>query len=423
MVRFTPLAALALVPLAQARFDWLYARNTIAQCPPCTMEGEAQECSHTVTVTERAGPYETVTVPDPKGSYHTVTFTEYGQPGKTVTITQNYQEPVTRVVYVSHGETLNPPKETVTVTAPNKVVTVTAPGKVVTVTNTEASEHVVTKQVDVYPGPGNSNGNGFYPGPKTVTISNGHPAPSADSPGYDRAVVTKIVEDGNNVKYPNDAHTVTVIDDGKVKTLTYADGHYNTVTLKDGKKVIKTVTAENTNNYVVTKTTQEGGKYHTVIVKPEPTVSTIINDNGDYVTTIVETPHTYTLTAPIRYGSPSPTDDDCENDKPGYDDNGKGQEGDDSEGQYEVPAHTKVQSGSDGYNSNVPVYTKIRTYGDGDTYTEVYGADPTGCESFAVSTSISTIYNTVVVTVEPSSTVAADDRLPKKARSPLSVRR
>ncbi|GKU01804.1 hypothetical protein FLAG1_04778 [Fusarium langsethiae] len=446
MVRFTPLAALALVPLAQARFDWLYARNTIAQCPPCTMEGKAQECSHTVTVTERAGPYETVTVSDPKGSYHTVTFTEYGQPGKTVTITQNYQEPVTRVVYVSHGETLNPPKETVTVT------------------KTEASEHVVTKQVDVYPGPGNSNGNGFYPGPKTVTISNGHPAPSADSPGYDGAVVTKIVGDGDNVKYPNGAHTVTVIDDGKVKTLTYTDGHYNTVTLKDGKKVIKTVTTENTNNYVVTKTAQEGGKYHTVIVKPEPTVSTIINDNGDYVTTIVETPHTYTLTAPIRYGSPSPTDDDCEtitrtatytgqpeveiivydpesgdstctkedgqpcrhdyeNDKPGYDDNGKGQEGDDSKGQYEVPAHTKVQSGSDGYNSNVPVYTKIRTYGDGDTYTEVYGADPTGCESFAVSTSISTIYNTVVVTVEPSSTVAADDRLPKKARSPLSVRR
>ncbi|KAM0403899.1 hypothetical protein ACHAPZ_001575 [Fusarium culmorum] len=482
MVRCTPLAALTLVPLAQARFDWLYARDTIAQCPPCTVEGEAQECSHTVTVTEPAGPYETVTVSDPKGSYHTVTFTEYGEPGKTITITQNYQEPVTKVVYVSQGETLDPPKQT---------VTITAPGKVVTVTKTETSEHVVTKQVKVYPDPGNSNGNGYNPGPKTVTISNGHPAPSADSPGYDGAVVTKIVGDGDNVKYPNNAHTVTVIDDGKVKTLTYTDGHYNTViktvtqddgeekvvtvtnrddyevvntvTLKDGKKIIKTVTAENTNNYVITKTTHEDGKYHTVIVKPEPTVSTITNDNGDYVTTVVETPHTYTLTAPIRYGSPSSTDDDCEtitrtatytgqpeveiiiydpesgdstctkedgqpcrpdyeNDKTGYDDDGKGQEGDDSKGQYEVPAYTKVQSGSDGYNSNVPVYTKIRTYGNGDTYTEVHGADPTGCESFAVSTSIATVYNTVVVTVEPSSTPASDDRVPKKARSPLSVR-
>ncbi|QPC78694.1 hypothetical protein HYE68_009446 [Fusarium pseudograminearum] len=430
MVRFTPLAALALVPLAQARFDWLYARDTIAQCPPCIVEGEAQECSHTVTVTEPAGPYETVTVSDPKGSYHTVTFTEYGEPGKTITITQNYQEPVTRVVYVSQGETLDSPKQT---------VTVTAPGKVVTVTKTETSEHVVTKQVKVYPDPGNSNGNGYNPGPKTVTISNGHPAPSADSPGY---VVTKIVGDGDNVKYPNDAHTVTVIDDGKVKTLTYTDGHYNTV---------------------ITKTTHEDGKYHTVIVKPEPTVSTITNDNGDYVTTVVETPHTYTLTAPVRYASPSSTDDDCEtitrtatytgqpeveiivydpesgdstctkedgqpcrpdyeNDKTGYDDDGKDQEGDDSKGQHEVPAYTKVQGGTDGYNSNVPVYTKIRTYGNGDTYTEVHGADPTGCESFAVSTSIATVYNTVVVTVEPSSTLAADGRVPKKARSPLSVR-
>ncbi|KAG8668937.1 hypothetical protein FPOAC2_08242 [Fusarium poae] len=458
MVRFTPLAALALVPVAQARFDWLYARDTIAQCPPCTMEGEAQECSYTVTVTEPAGPYETVTISNPKGSYHTVTVTEYGQPGKTVTITQNYQEPVTRVVYVSQGETLNPTKET---------VTVTAPGKVVTVTKTETSEHVVTKQVNVYPGPENSNGNGYNPGPKTVTIGNGYPAPSADSPGYDGAVVTKIVGGGDDVEYPDDAHTVTVIDDGKVKTLTYTDGHYNTVintvTLKDGKKIVKTVTAENTNNYVITKTTHEGGKYHTVIVKPEPTVSTITDDNGDYITTIIETPHTYTLTAPIRYGSPSPTDDDCEtitrtatytgqpeveiivydpesgdstctkedgqpchpdyeNDKTGYDDNGKDQEDDDSKGQYEVPAYTKVQSGSDGYNSNVPVYTKIRTYGNGDTYTEVYGADPTGCESFAVSTSIATVYNTVVVTVEPSSTLASDKRVPKKARSPLSVR-
>ncbi|RGP79639.1 hypothetical protein FLONG3_2193 [Fusarium longipes] len=482
MVRVTPLAALALVPLAQARFDWLYARDTIAQCPPCTMEGEAQDCSHTVTVTKPAQPYETVTVSDPNGSYHTVTVTEHGEPGKTVTVDQNYQKPETKFIYISDGETFNPPKET---------VTITAPGKVVTVTETETSEHVVTKHVTVYPGPGNSNGNKYHPGPKTVTISNEYPIPSADSPGYDGGVVTKIVGDGDNVKYPDNVHTVTVIDDGKVKTLTYTDGNYNTViktvtqdngeekvvtftgrddyevvntvTLEDGKKIVKTVTAENTNNYAITKTTEEGGKYYTVIVKPEPTVSTITKDNGDYVTTIVTNPHTYTLTAPIRYGSASPTDDDdCEtitrtatytgqpeveiivydpesgdstctkedgqpcrpgydNDKTGYDENGKGQQGGDSKGEYEAPAYTKVQGGSDGYNSNLPVYTKIRTYGNGDTYTEVYGADPTGCESFAISTSIATVYNTVVVTVEPSAPSASG--VPNKARSPLFIRR
>ncbi|KAH7189219.1 uncharacterized protein B0J16DRAFT_110838 [Fusarium flagelliforme] len=479
MVRFTSLATLALVPLAQARFDWLYARDTIAQCPPCTMEGEQQECSHTVTVTKPAGSYETVTVSDPKGSYHTVTVTEHGEPGKTVTVTQNYQKPETKVVYISQGETLDPPKQT---------VTITAPGKVVTVTETETNQRIVTKQVNVYPGPGNSNGNGYQPGPKTVTISNGYPAPSAGSPGYNGG-------DSDNVKYPDAAHTVTVIDDGKVKTLTYTDGGYNTVvktvtqdngkekvvtvtggdnyevvktmTLGDGKKIVKTVTAENTNNYVVTKTVHEGDKDYTVIVKPEPTVSTIAKDNGEYDTTIVEAPHTYTLTAPVRYGSASPTDEDCEtftrtatytgqpevevivydpetgdstctkedgqpcrpgydNDKTGYDnkgpdnseypgsgDDGKDYQNDDSKGQYP----TKDQDGNNGYNSNVPVYTKVLTYGNGDTYTEVYGADPTGCDSFAVSTSIATVYNTVVVTVEPSSTAVA-----KKARSPLSVR-
>ncbi|KAJ4006622.1 hypothetical protein NW752_010621 [Fusarium irregulare] len=381
MVRFTSLTTLALVPLAQARFDWLYARDTIAQCPPCAMESEQQECSHTVTVTKPAGSYETVTVADPRGSYHTVTVTEHGEPGKTVTVT--------------------------------------ASAKVVTVTETETNERIVTKQVNVYPA-GNSNGNGYQPGPKTVTISNGYPAPSAGSPGYNGG-------DGDNVKYPDAAHTVT--------------------TLEDGKKIVKTVTAENTNKYVVTKIVHEGEKDYTVIVKPEPTVGTITKDNGDYETTIVE--------APIRHGSASPTDEDCEtftrtatytgqpevevivydpetgdstctkedgqpcrldydNDK-GPDNSGYPGSGEDGK-DYQDDG-SKGQDGSNGYNPNVPVYTKVLTYGKGDTYTEVYGADPTGCDSFAVFTSIATVYNTVVVTVEPSNTAVA-----KKARSPLSVR-
>ncbi|KAF4966226.1 hypothetical protein FSARC_6111 [Fusarium sarcochroum] len=508
MVRFTPLATLALVPLIQARLNWFDARDTIAECPPCSAYDKT--CSHTVTVIEPSGPHETVTISDPEGSYHTVTVKEPGEPGKTVTITQNYQSPQTKVVYISQGEKINPPKET---------VTVTSPGKTVTVTETETSEHVVTKKVNVYPDPGNSNGNGYQSGPKTVTISGGHPAPSAGSPDYDGGVVTKVVgAGGDNEKYPGKVHTVTVVNGGEVKTLTYTDSYdktivktitqdngqekvvtvtdtnkqevIETVTLDEGgKKIIKTITTEDTNSNVVTKTIQKGGKYYTVIVKPEPTVSTITEGNGDYITTVVDAPHTYTLTAPAQYDTAAVTDDDCEtftrtatytgkpevevivydpetgdstckrkedgqpchpgydNDKTGYGDDDthtggdgskgsgdsgdpssdgdKAHEGGDSKGQYADPSHTKGQDG----NGSLPVYTKIRTYGNGDTYTEVYGADETACDSLAVSTSIATVYNTVVVTVggsssqyaSPSSTPTANRRAAKKARSPFPI--
>ncbi|SCO85220.1 uncharacterized protein FRV6_09347 [Fusarium oxysporum] len=397
MVRFTPLATLALVPLAQARFDWLYPRDTIAQCPPCSLESEPKDCSQTVTVTKPSGPYETVTVSDPNGSYHTVTVTEQDGPGKTVTITQNYQNPQTKVVYISQGETVEPAIETITVTRPGKTVTVTE-------TETETSEHIVTKKID------------SYPGPKTVTISNGN-----------EEVVTVT---------GNDQYEVT-----------------KTITMENGNKVIETITAENTNNYVVTKTIQQGGKYYTVIVKPEPTVSTITKENGDCITTVVEVDQTYTLTAPAKYGTATVTDDDCETYtrtatytgkpevevivydpetgdstctkedgkpcNPSYDNGGDG-----SKGQYEDPTNTKGQDGSGNYNTNAPVYTKIRTYGNGDVYTEVHGAEPTGCESAAVSTSIATVYNTVIVTVDasPSQAPTAERRAANKVRSPLSVR-
>ncbi|KAF5615691.1 hypothetical protein F52700_13283 [Fusarium sp. NRRL 52700] len=430
MVRLTPLAAMALVPLAQARFDWLYPRDTIAQCPPC---------SHTVTVTKPSGSYETVTISDPNGSYHTVTVTEQDGPGKTVTITQNYQNPQTKVVYISQGETVEPAIETITVTRPGRTVIVTA-------TETETSEHIVTKKID------------SYPGPKTITISNGYPAPNAGSPNYNGGVVTKIVGGyGGYEKDPDNIRTVTVVKDGYIQTLTYTDGNYNTViktiTQDNGNKVVETITAENTNNYVVTKTIQQGGKYYTVIVKPEPTVSTITKENGDYTTTVVEVDQTYTLTAPAKYGTATVTDDDCETYtrtatytgkpevevivydpetgdstctkedgkpcNPDYDNGGDG-----SKGQYEDPTNTKSQDGSGNYNSNAPVYTKIRTYGNGDVYTEIHGTVPTGCESAAASTSIATVYNTVVVTADasPSKAPTVERRAANKVRSPLSVR-
>ncbi|KAF4335984.1 hypothetical protein FBEOM_10165 [Fusarium beomiforme] len=427
MVRFSPLATLTLVPLAQARFDWLYPRDTIAQCPPCSLESEPKDCSHTVTVTKTSGPYETVTVSDPKGSYHTITVTEEGSPGKTVTITQGYQIPQTKVVYISQGETIEPAMETITITRPGKTVTVTE-------TETETSERIVTKQVDAYPSLGNSEGNGYQV--------------------YDKIVV------GDDYSDPDNTHTVTVIKDGQIKTLTYTDANpttvvktitqsngneevvtvtnnsqyevIKTITLDNGNKVVETITAENTKNHAVTKTIQQGGKYYTVIVTPEPTVSTITKENGDCITTVVEVDQTYTLTAPVKYGSATVTDDDCETDtmtatytgKSDYGNDGTDAGGDGSKGQYEDPSYTESQGGRDGYNTNVPIYTKIRTYGNGDLYTEIHGSEPTGCESAAVSTSIATVFNTVVVTVDasPSKAVTTDRRTVNKVRSPLSVR-
>ncbi|KAF5967197.1 hypothetical protein FCOIX_12084 [Fusarium coicis] len=385
MVQFTPLAALALVPLAQARFDWLYSRDTIAQCPPCSLDSESKDCSHTVTVTKSSGPYETVTVSDPNGSCHTVTVTEQDGPGKTVTITQNYQNPQTKVVYISQGETVEPAVETITVTRPGKTVTVTA-------TETETSEHIVTKKID------------SYPGPKTVTIGNGYPAPSAGSPGYNVGVFAKVVGgDGGYEKDPDYIHTVTVVKDGQIQTLTYTDGNYNTI--------IKTITQDNGYEEVVTVT---GKDQHEV-------TKTVTEDDCETYTRTA----TYTGKAEVEVfvydpetGGSTSTKEDGKPCNPGYDNGGSG-----SKGQYEDPTNTKGQDGSDNYNSNVPVYSKIRTYGNGDVYTEVHGAEPTGCESAAVSTSIATVYNTVVVTVDasPSRAPTVERRTANKAWSPLSV--
>ncbi|KAF5025768.1 hypothetical protein F66182_2101 [Fusarium sp. NRRL 66182] len=473
MVRFTPFAVLALVPLAQARFNWLHARDTIAECPPCSANDEPKTFFHTVTVTEPSRPYETVTLREP------------GEPGKPVTVTKNYQHPQTKVVYISQGETIDPPKET---------VTVTETGRTVTVTETAISEHVVTKGGSVYPDPGHSSGSG----PKTITISHDHPAPTAN---YDRGVVTKVVGSaGENGEYPGNIRTVTVVDDGEIKTLTYDNGHENTivktitqdngqekvvtltdssehevvktVTVDDGsKKVIKTITIEDTINRVVTKTIRKDGKYHTVVIKPEPTASTITNDYGDYITTIIDVLHTYTLTAPAHYATADVADDDCEtftrtatyagkpevevvvcdpetgdstctrkedgrpchtgyhNNKTGYGDYGSHTGGHDNKGQYADPSYTKAHGSNGSRYTGIPVYTRIRTYGNGDAYTEVYGDEETACDAFAISTSIATVYNTVVVTVgvssnedaSPSSTPTAKRRAANKARSLLSV--
>ncbi|KAM0420765.1 hypothetical protein ACHAPT_011426 [Fusarium lateritium] len=566
MVRFAPLTVLALAPLAQARFDWLHPRGAAEECPPCPTEGEPQACSHTITVTEPAGPQKTITVTDPQGgSYRTVTVQEPGESYTTITVTQYNEDPHTKVVYISQGETLDPPKET---------ITITHPGKTVTVTRTENEERIVTKKINVYPGGASyshDNDNDYQPGAKTTTVTNGYPAASAGYPGYDGRVVTKVVGGGGDEeKYHDNVQTVTVVNDGEVKTLTLTHFNYNkatktitqqngeiktltfthdynygsnnkvikTITQQNGKeeivtitgdykvvetiteqngekktvtlpgyenKVIKTVTLEDDNNNkvvetitvkesierVVTKTIQESGKLYTVIVTPEPTITTITKENGDYVTTVVEVPCTYTLTAPAQYETatvkgngddyktttrtatyagesevevivydPKSGYSTCqrkkdglpclpgyENDKTGYgdedgtdydndesryggddkahngsddksrygDDDGTGHGGSDKpqyggngKGQYENPAYTNTR-GSNGSKTSIdaPNYTKVRTHDDdSDSDAGVYDPEETDCDSAAASTSIATVYNTVIVTVggEPTTT-------------------
>ncbi|RSL55457.1 hypothetical protein CEP54_009341 [Fusarium duplospermum] len=509
MVRFAPLTVLALAPLAQARFDWLQPRGAIEECPPCSAD---EICSHTVTVTEPAGPQKTITVTDPRGgSYRTVTVQEPGESYTTVTITQ-YNEPRIKYVYISQGETLDPPKET---------ITITHPGKTVTVTRTESEEYIVTKKINVYPDgadyPGN-NGNYYQPGAKTITVTNGYPAPSAGYPGYEGGVVTKVVG-GDGGKYYDNAQTVTVVKDGEIKTLTfthdYGYGNNNkvvktitqqngkeevvtvtgdyqavetvteqdgevktvtlpgygnkivkTVTLEDGykNKVVKTITVKESIERVVTKTIKESGKLYTVIVTPEPTITTITKENGDYVTTVIEVPCTYTLTAPAQYETATvkgnsyktitrtatyagdsevevivydpktgyttcerkkdgqPCHPGYENDKTGYGDddktdyNGDGDEthyGGDDKPQYggngkgsENPTYTNTRGNNGSKTSiNVPNYTKVRPHDDDDN-AGVYNPEETDCDEAAVTTSIATVYNTVIVTVggEPATT-------------------
>ncbi|KAJ4321198.1 hypothetical protein N0V84_005445 [Fusarium piperis] len=550
MVRFAPLTVLVLAPLAQARFDWLQPRGAVEECPPCPAE---EACSHIVTVTEPAKSRKTVTVTDPQGgSYRTVTVQEPGESYTTVTVTQ-YNEPRTKFVYISQGETLDPPKET---------ITVTHPGKTVTVTRTENEGYIVTKKINVYPGgvdypDNNDNGNYYQPGAKTITVTNGYPAPSAGYPGYDGELVTKVVGDDGE-KYHDNVQTVTVVKDGQVKTLTFTHFNYNTatktitqqngeiktltfthdygygnnnkvvktitqqngkeevvtvtgdykvvetITQQDGKKktvtlpgyqnkVVKTVTLEDDNKNkviktitvkesierVVTKTIKESGKLYTVIVTPEPTITTITKENGDCVTTVVETPCTYTLTAPAQYGTatvkgnsyktttrtatyggesevevivydPKTGYSTCERKKdgqpchPGNGDDSKGHNGDDDEtryggddkpqnsgngkGQYENPTYTNTQGSKSSQTSlDLPNYTKVR---DNDNNTGVYDPEETDCDEAAISTSIATVYNTVIVTVggEPTTTQTAKQTLgyrnldgSNKRRSAVSV--
>lgn len=60
MNRFFPLAALAVAPLAEARFNRLFERHDAAECCPCPTAGAPNQ-PVTVTVTQRAAP-QTVTV-------------------------------------------------------------------------------------------------------------------------------------------------------------------------------------------------------------------------------------------------------------------------------------------------------------------------------------------------------------------------
>lgn len=373
-----------------------------------------------------------------------------------MTVTRDYEAPNIKIVYINHGANPDPPTETVTVKK-----TVTNSGETATVAEKDNEEHVVTKKLTIYPQrPVHTKV--YDPKCETATLM-----------GDDGDIVTKTLDYGDGT-----IHTVTVVKDGEkqtltiindyntkiVKTVTLENGDkqtmtltesdkdkvIKTVTVEDGdkNKIVKTITFEDSDRHIVTKTIRDGDRYYTVIVKPEPTITTVSYDDGKQITKVVEVPCTYTITAPPQITTGTHSDDDCETytrtvTREGErevevivvdPDTGKatcrGKENglpchsrDDDDSYTNLPNYTKVVDGGD---DDKPYQT--RTQGSDDPeYTD--GSKPygTGCDNVSVSTTIETVYNTVVVTVGPQkeeeeevySTVTTGQQKP---RAPLSVR-
>ncbi|KAM5342789.1 hypothetical protein ACJ41O_013755 [Fusarium nematophilum] len=443
----------------------------------------------TVTVTQ---PGKTMTVTKTESEEHVVTkkVNIYpGEPGysnrngyqpspKTITITRDYPAPsanypdqaggvVTKIA--DHGGEKEYPGNA-------RTYTVVKDGEVKTLTITDGYKNEIVKTITQAGGEAKTftvtNG---YKGEiaKTITQEGGEVKTFTITNGYKNKVVKTLTLDDGDVKtytimddYKNKLVKTITEEDGYEKTVTITGGEKNkvikTVTLEDGNKdkIVTTITVEDSNKHIVTKTIQDGEKYHTVIVKHEPTITTITKENGEYITTVVEAPCTYTLTASARYQTASVTDhDDCEtftrtatyggepeveiivydpetgestckkqedgepchpgyeNDKVGYGGDGKHQYGEDS----------KAQPSEDGKSQ----YEK-------PGYSDAPNPDETDCDSAAVSTSFATVYNTVVVTVNPgydeapsaTATQSAEQpiyrrglRAARKLRAPFALRR
>ncbi|KAK7429383.1 hypothetical protein QQZ08_003975 [Neonectria magnoliae] len=449
MLRFAHWAVLAMAPLAQARFDWLHARHNAEECCPCPAPGAPEDYTKTVTVSEPAGTAHTVTVTEPQGapSKETVTIEHLvTNPGKTVYVTRTEEHVVTKVMTVVHSQLyMQPSAKTVAITpgSPHpsavepegnyyEVVTKTVPVsgdkyKVVTVTLGGGGEHVKTITL------GNSRETG-----RVVTIgnSNKHTVTIGDS---DKHIVTKTIQEGG--KY----YTVTVGDSSKhTVTIGDPDQHIITKTIQEDGKYY-TITVGDSDKHVTTKTIQEDGKHYTVIVKPTSSVQTITLEGGKETTKVVDVPCTITVTAPPQdatatqhletltttvtdsYGQP-----DVEiiiiDTETGKSTCKKKESGHPCKNSYEYPegpggyvvtmtdgeSATTVEEGyivtaTDGSVATVTEGGFVTTVKQGGyivTVTGGSGAAETGCPSMAVSTSIQTVYNTVLVTVGPGGSAA-----------------
>ncbi|KAL6408180.1 hypothetical protein AUP68_08029 [Ilyonectria robusta] len=462
MLRFAPWAALAMAPLAQARFDWLHARHQAEECCPCPSPGAPDDTAKTVTISEPAGTAHTVTVTEPAGypSKETITIEHtITQPGKTVYITQTEQYTVTKKVTIpadplqTHHEehyktvTIGNDKEmvrdhVVTITVGDddeQVKTVTLENakesnKVHTITIGHSNERVYTKTIkdgDNYHTVtiGNSDdgivtktihdGGKYYTVPMggssdrvvTKTIREGDKYYTVPIGGSGDHVVTKTIHDGD--KYytvtigDSDDHVVTkTIHDGdKYYTVTVGDSDDRVVTktIREGDKYY-TVTIGDSNDRVVTKTIHEDGKPYTVVVKPEPSVQTITLEGGEKTTKTVEVYRTATITAPAQtqtvtkqeYKTITTTVTD-------------------SYGQPDVEIIIiNIETGKSTCKKKL---SGLPCHGKNDyelpevsilTVTEGSGATETDCSPISVSTSISTVYNTVVMTVGPDGGAAPE---------------
>ncbi|KPM34488.1 hypothetical protein AK830_g12078 [Neonectria ditissima] len=289
----------------------------------------------------------------------------------------------------------------------------------------------------------------------TIGNSNKHTVTIGDS---DKHVITKTIqEDGKYYTVTiggSSEHTVAVGESGEytvtigdsdkhvVTRTIQEDGKYYTVTVGDGSK--HTVTVGDSDKHVTTKTIQEGGKHYTVIVTPTPSVQTITLEGGKETTKIVEVPCTITVTAPPQiatvtqhveeFNTVTTTVTDSHG-QPDVEiivinvDTGKStckkmESGHPCKNSYEYPggpeghvvtvtaggsATTAKEGGyvvtlTDGSIATVTEEGFVTTVKEGGyivTVTEGSGPAGTDCPSMAVSTSIQTVYNTVLVTVGP----------------------
>lgn len=280
MLHLILLAALAIKPSTAASLPRMQPQMDADACCPCPAPGTP------------GGEATTVTVIPP-----------------TVTVTEPAAPPATETVYISHGNGLDPSKETLTVEH-----TVTEDGNTVYVTKGQQSRpltHYVTQGVPSEP----------QPSPQTVTVQVGGPQLSDEMPG-EQNTVTKTIgapQPSDETPGTEDAATETVPGDMEEGPVTVTVGvepvHDTTVTITPGgpaetvegpKEVTVTVSAkpsqetpqQGTDDQVLTKTVHgDEGEPHTVIVSLQPSIKTVTIGSSNILTETNKAPEYVTVTA------------------------------------------------------------------------------------------------------------------------------